>query len=109
MSTEETATINKDDWLEKPTTELFGLSKRKPNFTKPIEGYTPTLVRSDVFERIKELQKQQQPRRIGAKEIVTFLLKHALNQPETVSNALREARFAAADELQKEIEQLKQD
>jgi len=109
MSTDETATINKDDWLEKPTTELFGLSKRKPNLTKPIEGYTPTLVRSDVFERIKELQKQQQPRRIGAKEIVTFLLKHALNQPETVSNALREARFAAADELQKEIEQLKQD
>ena len=85
------------------------MSKRKPNLTKPIEGYTPTLVRSDVFERIKELQKQQQPRRIGAKEIVTFLLKHALNQPETVSNALREARFAAADELQKEIEQLKQD
>ena len=37
------------------------------------------------------------------------VIDRALNQPETVSNALREARFAAADELQKEIEQLKQD
>lgn len=108
MSPTETATVSKDDWLEKPSTELFGLSKRKPAPTKPIEGYTPTLVRSDVFERIKELQKQQQPR-FGAKELVTALLDVALKQPETLAEALRHARRAMAEELRKQAEQLEQE
>jgi len=106
--TQETASVSKDDWTTKPTTELFGIAKRKPANNKPIEGYTPTLVRSDVFERIKELQKQQNPR-FGAKELVTAILDVALQQPETISTALRQARLAMAEELRKQAAQLEQE
>jgi len=61
-----------------------------------------------VFERIKELQKQQQPR-FGAKELVTALLDVALKQPETLTEALRHARRAMAEELRKQAEQLEQE
>jgi len=106
--TQETASVSKDDWITKPTTELFGIAKRKPANNKLIEGYTSTLVRSDVFELIKELQKQQTPR-LGAKELVTAILGVALKQPETLSTALRQARQAMAEELHKQAAQFEQE
>ena len=82
---------------------------RKPRTTpnKLLEGYNPTLVRSDVFDRVKDLQKQQQPR-FGAKELVTALLDVALRNPESVAEALRQARCAMAEELRKQANQLEQ-
>lgn len=73
-----------------------------------IPGYTATLVQSDVFERIRTLQKQQTPR-LGAKELVTAFLAVALDNPETVSAALRKARLSMAEELRKQANQLEQE
>ena len=82
-------------------------SKPRTTPNKLLEGYNSTLVRSDVFDRVKDLQKQQQPR-FGAKELVTALLDVALKNPETVAEALRQARRAMAEELRNQANQLEQ-
>ena len=66
-----------------------------------IVGYQSILVRTDVFETIRTLQKQQEPR-IGAKELVTALLRVALDCPATTKTALRLVRSGFAERLRVE-------
>ena len=68
-----------------------------------IVGYQSTLVRTDVFEKIRTLQKQQEPR-IGAKELVTALLRAALDCPATTKAALRLVRSGMAERLRVEAD-----
>ena len=66
-----------------------------------IDGYRVTLVRSDVFEKIRTLQKQQKPR-IGAKELVTALLQAVLESPNATKLALKLVRAQRAEQLRRE-------
>ena len=68
-----------------------------------IDGYRVTLVRSDVFEKIRTLQKQQKPR-IGAKELVTALLQAVLESPNATKLALKLVRAQRAEQLKREAE-----
>ena len=64
-------------------------------------GYQSTLVQTEVFDKIRTLQKQQEPR-IGAKELVTALLRVALDCPGTTKAVLRLVRSGMAERLRVE-------
>ena len=82
----DTVTIPKEEWLTTRTTTIEGVTKTLPAPKAPkVAGYTSTLVRDDVFLRLKELQKAQPSAAIGMKEMVSGLLLAALDNSTTLT------------------------
>lgn len=112
MSTNDTEadsamTITRSEWTGKRTTELFGLVKEPKATPKKTPGYASTLVREDVFARLKELQKTA-ANRVGMKEITTGLLAAALADEAITQAGMDEAKAVVIAALEKEIATLQQ-
>lgn len=101
-------TITRSQWTGKRTTELFGLVKEPKATPKKTPGYASTLVRQDVFDRLKELQKTAATNRVGMKEITTGLLVAALADPAITQAGMAAAKAVAIAVLQEEIATLQQ-
>ena len=78
-------------------------SVQKSPAAEHIDGYRVALVRNDVFEKIKTIQKQQK-HRLGAKELVTALLQAVLESPSATKLALKNLRAQRAEQLRREAE-----
>lgn len=101
-------TITRAEWTGKRTTELFGLVKEPKATPKKTPGYASTLVRLDVFDRLKELQKSAATNRVGMKEITTGLLAAALANEAITQAGMVQARAVAIAALEQEIATLQQ-
>jgi hypothetical protein len=107
--TTDTITIPKDEWLSTRTTTIEGVSKSLPPPKAPrVPGYASTLVREDVFQRLKELQKAQASSEIGMKEIVTGLLLAAIDNPQVLAAGKTHAITLAIEEHDKKRQALLQ-
>ena len=103
----DTVTIPKEEWLSTRATTIEGVTKTLPAPKAPkVPGYASTLVREDVFQRLKELQKAQASSQIGMKEIVTGLLLAALDNPQALAAGKTHAITLALEEHDKKREAL---